>query len=274
MKEIIHLLNVLLPLLYLTSIFFYSQSFFRSDRFAQKYKSSILSVTCVLHLSFVVLKGLFFRRFPIGNVFEFASVLALSLVLIYLFIEFKLKLKTTGLFILSIVFPLQLISSLFFNPEYQLPTVLHSPMLIFHTSTVILGYSAFFLSALYALMYLLLFHELKKAQFGVIYQKMPSLEALIDLSYRTAVIGFFFLTITIFLGIMWRKNAFPDTAHMDPKVIATYSVWVLYGILIIGKKFARWTNKWLAYLSIVGLVVIILSMIIVNLLVKSFHQFG
>lgn len=274
MKALVNFFNVLLPILYLTATFLYSQSFFRSDRFARKYKSLFLKITALVHLLMVVVYGIYSRRFPIGNVFEFASVLALAIVFIYLLIEFRLKLKTTGLFILSVVFPLQLFSSLFYDPGYQLPNVLHSPMLIFHTSTVILGYAALFVSALYALMYLLLFYELKSAQFGVIYRKMPSLEELSEMNIRAAMIGFFFLTITIFLGMMWRKSAFPDVAHFDPKVIATYIIWTLYGVMILGKKFGSWTGKWLAYISLGGFVIIIFSVVVVNAFLTSFHQFG
>ncbi len=274
MNAFIHSLNILLPILYLVTIFLYSQAFFYSSRFARKYKSGVLEFTVLVHLGRIVLSGVSMHRYPITNFFEFASVLALAIALIYLYIEYRLKLKTTGLFILSVVFPLQLFSSLFYNPSQPLPKVLHSPMLIFHTSTVILGYAALFVSALYGLMYLLLFYELKSAQFGVIYRKMPSLEELSELNIRAATIGFFFLSITIVLGILWRKSAFPGAAHFDPQVIGTYLVWVIYGLVIFGKKIAGWTGKWLAYMSLGGFVIIIVSMIVVNWVVKSFHQFG
>ncbi len=274
MNLLINILNILLPMLYGISIILYGLYFFRSSHWAKKHMSRILKSTASLHLVFILIRGFYYNYFPSANIFEMATVVALAITLIYLFIEYRLNIESTGLFILIVAFLLQLFSSTFISFEKSLPEILKSPMFILHTSTVILGYAALFVSTLYGIMYLLLFHDLKSAQFGVVYSKMPSLEELSEMNVRAAIIGFFLLTITIFFGILWRKSVLPEVKHFDPQVIAAYLVWVVYGLMIYGKKIGHWTGKWLAYISISGFMIIILSILVVKMITKSFHQFG
>jgi len=274
MELIIHLFNALLPVLYAIVVLLYGLYFFRSDHLASRYMGKLLRVAVAVHLLHLVLRGFHFGYFPSSNVFEMAGVLALAIASTYLYIEHRLKIQSTGFFILIVVFLLQLFSSALVRFEPVFPEILKGPLFILHTSTVIVGYAALFVSALYGVMYLMLFYDLKSAQFGVIYRKMPSLEELSEMNTRAAILGFFFLTVTIFVGIMWRKSAFPEAAHFDPQVIAAYAVWVIYGLLLYGKKVGSWTGKWLAYISIGGFLLIIISMMIIRMVVHSFHQFG
>lgn len=274
MNLLINTLNILLSLLYGASIIFYGLHFFRSSHWAKKYMSRLLQMTALLHLGFLTLRGFYYHYFPSANIYEMATVVALAITLIYLFIEYRLKIHSTGFFILIVVFLLQIFSSIFITFEKTLPEILRSPFFILHTSTVILSYAALFVSTLYGIMYLLLFHDLKSAQFGVIYSKMPSLEELSEMNVRAAIIGFLFLTLTIFFGIIWRNRVLPEVKHFDPQVIGAYLVWMIYGLMIYGKKIGQWTGKGLAYVSIGGFMVIILSVIVVKMITRSFHQFG
>lgn len=274
MELILRLLNILLPVLYAILLLLYGLYFFRSDRMAGQHMGKLLRLTVSLHFLYLLSRGLLFGYFPSTTIYELAGLVALAIAAIYLYIEHRLKIQSTGFFILIVAFLLQLFSSALVNFESRFPEVLRSPMFVFHTATVIVGYAALFVSALYGIMYLMLFYDLKSAQFGVVYRKMPSLEELSEMNTRAAILGFLFLTVTIFLGITWRKQTFPGAAHFDPQVIAAYTIWVIYGLVLYGKKIGSWTGKWLAYISIGGFVVIILSLMIIRMAAASFHHFG
>ncbi len=273
MNFMINLLNILLPVFYLVLTYLYGRHFYRSDRASKLYLGKLLQTVLAIHLLEIVLRGIYFNHFPLASIFEAMTFLALTIIIIYWYIERRIQIKTTGFFVLIVVFILQLISSIFIELAPEIPEILNSPMFVFHTSSAMLGYSALFISALYGLMYLLLFYDIKSAQFGIVYRRLPSLEELNEMSTRAAMLGFLFLTLTIFLGITWWKGLFPEAYHFDPKVVTAYLVWIIYGLVIYGKKFGGWTGKRLAYLSLSGFVIIIFSIIAVNLFIDTFHRF-
>jgi HemX protein len=87
------------------------------------------------------------------------------------------------------------------------------------------------------------------------------------------VIGFVFLTFAIIIGIIWLPKAFPKIGFTDPKLIGTFTVWILYGIGILSKTFGKWRGKKVVFFSIVGFVIAILSTMFTNFLSTSFHSF-
>ncbi|RMI14382.1 MAG: hypothetical protein D6681_05265 [Calditrichaeota bacterium] len=274
MKLLVTFLDGLLPFLYVFTTYLYGRHFFTLDRRATRWMTPFLWATAGVHFLDLLLRGLYFRYFPASTLFEAMSVLGLAIVLTYIYIEHRIRVKSTGLFILSTVTLIQIFTSLFIRFQHEIPEMFHTPLFVVHTAAAMLGYSALFVSALYGLMYLLLFYELKSARFGVIYRRLPSLDELSEMNTRAAMIGFLFLTVAIFVGIKWWKHIAPEAGHFDPIVIAAYAVWFIYGLMVYGKKIGGWTGKLLAYLSLWGFVMILISVIVVNLFIATFHRFG
>ncbi|MBN2364520.1 MAG: hypothetical protein EH225_00025 [Calditrichaeota bacterium] len=273
MVFIINFLNTLLPILYFTCTYLYGAYFFRNDDFAEKYMSRILQFTVAIHFLDVILRWYHFDHFPLASIFEALTVIGLAAILVYLYLEFRIKVKTTGFFILVFIFILQLISSAFIDFTESLPEILKNRLFVFHTSAAILGYSGFAISFLYSLMYLLLFHNIKKSRFGVIYSRLPSLEVLSSLNYYSATFGFFFLTAAIVLGGIWANKIWGQFLSTDPKIVVAYLTWFIYGLEIFSGRFLNWSSKKLAYLSMSGFAIILFSMVAVNLFLTSFHEF-
>ena len=273
MEFIISFLNTLLPMLYMVTTFLYGFNFFRDEPFAEKSIGIILRITAFLHFIEVVLRWLCYDHFPLASIFEALSVLSLAAVLIYLYLEIRLKVQNTGFFILIFVLLMQLISSAFISFTHDIPEILRSPLFALHTFAAILGYSGFTISFLYGLLYLLLFYHIKNRQFGVIYNRLPPLEVLSNLNFYSAASGFVFLTIAIVVGFIWSYQLFEKIFALDPKILVAYLTWIIYGLELFGGKFLHWSNKRLAYLSMSGFFIIVFSMIVVNLLFTSFHEF-
>ena len=64
---------------------------------------------------------------------------------------------------------------------------------------------------------LILYNEIKLNKFGLIFNRLPSLEILERMSFIAAIIGFVFLTITIIIGIIWLPKAFPNITFAGSK---------------------------------------------------------
>jgi ABC-type transport system involved in cytochrome c biogenesis permease subunit len=124
MEFIISFLNTLLPMLYVVTTFLYGFNFFRDEPFAEKSMGIILRITVFLHFIEVVLRWLCYDHFPLASIFEALSVLSLAAVLIYLYLEIRLKVQNTGFFILIFVLLMQLVSSAFISFTHDIPEIL------------------------------------------------------------------------------------------------------------------------------------------------------
>ncbi|MFQ6617689.1 MAG: cytochrome c biogenesis protein CcsA, partial [Fidelibacterota bacterium] len=160
MSGLINFLNTALPVLYLLAAAAYGLQFFRNHPLATKLASPILQGVVIVHLFEITARSFVYKHFPMASIYEAMSVIALAMAIVYIFIETRIKVKSTGFFILIFIFAFQFFSSLFISLSNQINPILKSPLLAVHSSSAILGYSAFAISAIYGLMYLLLFYNL------------------------------------------------------------------------------------------------------------------
>jgi ABC-type uncharacterized transport system permease subunit len=245
----------------------------KADKRLIHYKRLFLFITLLTHLIYLLLRTAAFDHPPITNVFEIFTVLAFSVAFSYFILELATDIRGTGLFIIIISIIFQTISSLFIEDLLEVKDVLRSHLLGSHVFTALLGYAGFTISAVYGFLYLILYKDIKLNRFGLIFNRLPSLEVLERLSYISAIIGFTLLTVAMVIGVIWLPKAFPDFSYLDPKLISSFIVWLLYGIGILSKTFGKWRGKKVVVLSIIGFVMAIMSTMISNFLTTSFHSF-
>jgi len=273
MHVLTEVLKVLLPLLYLGTLYFYGLAFFKESGFTKGVKTKALIGTVLLHLVYIAARTIEFGHAPVTTVFELMTILALAISLAYLYIEFQTKVKGTGLFILTIAGLFQVVSSLFIKDLIEVRPVLKSWLLGFHVTSALFGYSAIALSAVYGFLYLMLYHDIKSSKFGIVYSRLPSLETLEKMSVRSTVFGFLLLSIAILVGFIWLPRAFEEFSYADPKLIGTFMIWALYGIGLVTKRLAGWQGRRMMILSLFGFAVALFSMTFVNLFLSGFHRF-
>ena len=269
----LHVLNIILPLLYLVTFGIYFYDFMKEEKKFINTKRIFLFITLIVHVVYIIQRTIAFDHPPITNVFEIFTILALAICFSYFLLELVTDIRGTGPFIIIISFIFQLISSIFIQDMVAVEEVLKNNLLGAHVISALLGYSGFTISAVYGFLYLVLYKDIKLNKFGLIFNRLPNLEVLEKLSFYSAVIGFITLTISIIIGIIWLPIAFPDFSFFDPKLISTALVWILYGIGISNKVFGKWRGRKLVQLSISGFIVAILSIILSNFIAKSFHSF-
>ncbi|MCL5027771.1 MAG: cytochrome c biogenesis protein [Bacteroidetes bacterium] len=273
MKAVIDFSNYLLPILYLVTFGFYSYDFMKGGKRFTNSKRLFLFLTLSFHLFYLLLRSIHFDHPPITNVFEIFTLLAFAVSFSYFILELLTDIRGTGPFIIIFSIIFQIISTFFITDVYQVKEVLRSHLLGIHVFNALLGYSAITISAVYGFLYLILYKDIKLNKFGLIFNRLPSLEILEKMSFYSATIGFFLLSIAIIIGIIWLPKAFPDFSYVDPKLIGTAIVWILYGVGIFTKIFGKWKGKKVIMLSIVGFIIAICSTIITNFLARSFHSF-
>ena len=266
-------LQLLLPCLYAAVVVLYAAAFFGDAPRAERFKSRLLVLTIVLHGVYLVMRTLQFDHAPITAVFEIMTVLSWCIAIAYLYIESRTRTGSTGFIILSLAFLFQMISSVFIRDVAEIPEYLHSFVLGFHVSAALLGYTAISLSAAYGVLYLLLYHEIKSSRLGVIYQRLPSLEVLESMSRKAEAFGFAALTVAIMIGVVWLPKVFKDFSYWDPKLIATVVIWVLYAVGLTAKRTLGWQGRRTMVIAIAGFCIVVISMLVINNFLSSFHTF-
>ncbi len=273
MQILIVLLQVALPILYFWTIWVYARAFFSSIKLAERLRSPLLLSTLFLHAIYILLRTIYLDHPPITSIFEILSLIAFTIVLVYLYIESRTKNKATGYFILILPFFFQLVSSLFIKENPEVPPVLRSTLLGFHVSSALLGYAAITISAVYGFLYLMLYHDIKSSQFSVIYKRLPNLEMLERMSFTATVFGFCLLTIAIVLGFIWLPRAISDFSYSDPKLLGTIAIWLIYALGLTAKKIIGWQGRRIMVLSMFGFAIAMFSMTVINMFFSGFHKF-
>ncbi|PKL83722.1 MAG: cytochrome C biogenesis protein [Ignavibacteriae bacterium HGW-Ignavibacteriae-3] len=273
MLQSIYLFNILLPVFYFLVFIIYGYDFYQENKTVNNSKRIILFITLLLHTFFLVSRTIEYNHPPITNKFEIFSIISFSIGFSYFVLELLTDIRGTGTFIIFFSFLFQIISSLFVEHTYIVPEVLRNRLLGLHVISALLGYSGITISAVYGLLYLLLYKNLKSNKFGLIFNRLPNLEILEKLSFYSAVIGFVLLTFAIVIGIIWLPSAFPEFSYYDPKLIGTFIVWLIYGIGIVNKFLEKLYGRKVILYSLFGFIVAIMSLIITNTLAKTFHSF-
>lgn len=273
MISTLELINILLPFAYLFTFAAYAFDFYNEKKVLSNSKRIFLFITLIVHLFYLLIRTIEFDHPPITNKFEIFSILAFSISFSYFVLELLTDVRGTGLFITLFSLIFQSVSSLFIENNYIVPDVLRNRLLGIHVISALLGYSGITISAVYGLLFLVLYKNLRTNKFGLIFNRLPSLEILEKLSFYSLVIGFVLLTVAIIIGIIWLPAAFPDFSYSDPKLIGTALVWIIYGAGIISKFAANWYGRKIIFFSLAGFVFAVVSLILTSTLANTFHSF-
>lgn len=273
MLNTVHILNVILPFLYLGSFGTYLYNFLTEGNKIQHSKRVLLFLTLFIHVVYLLLRTIVFDHPPIINKFEIFTVLSFSLGFSYFVLELFTDVRDTGVFILMFSLLFQVVSSIFIVDTFEVQEVLRNKLLGIHVVSAILGYSGFTIAAVYGGLFFLLYKNIKSNKYGLIFNRLPSLEILEKLNFYSVVIGFILLTIAILIGFIWLPNAFPDFSYSDPKLISIGIIWLIFGSGIFAKISAKLYGKKVIIFSLVGFVLAMSSLLVFNFIAKSFHSF-
>jgi len=133
----------------------------------------------------------------------------------------------------------------------------------FHIGLVFVAYAAFAFAAITGFMYILQSHFLKKKETGELYGKLPPLDLLDRLNYRALLAGLLFLTVGLLLGFSWLAALREKPESLDPKIVAALVTWGAYAVLFLMRATSILRGKKVAWLSILGIGVIVASFLFV-----------
>lgn len=271
-EALLPLLTTLLPVLYALSAAAYARIYVREESTGARLGPLILRGAVLVHVAYLAVRGLLEGHLPLASVYDFLSATGLSMALVYLYVEAKEGTPNTGIFVVPIVFMIQVVST-----AYGLvppgPKVPFRPFWFeLHTMSAVMSYSAFSVSAVYGILFLALYREIKSNRFSLFYRRMPSLETLAQMNIRAAGGGLVLLTCAIGLGLGWLHSTGQGTLS-DPKIWLTIGVWCIFAFALVAYHRLGWRGPLAIYASLVGFTTLLLSRVLIDLFLHSFHEF-
>lgn len=215
----------------------------------------------LLHTVALLARGIESGRPPLGSLPEAVSVAVWVVVLLALWVERQSGVKVLGAFVLPVVLVFSLKSTT--TRALDLPGIepaLSGAWLWVHIGLVLLGIAAFVLNFAGALMYLLQERQLRAKRPGTLYYRLPALETLDRLTYRTLALGFPFLTTGLILGVLWAGPAWGSVFAFDPLALLSFVAWLIYAGTLAGRAAVGWHGRRAAYFAIVGFAALVLTL--------------
>ena len=279
METTLGLLNGLLPVGYLLALLGYLAVFVQPESRWGRVVTTGTWVLVSVHAAYLVLSGLVYGHIPLANTWESLTFIAFAVALVYLILEWQMQDRATGAFPIAGALFLQILSTAFITHTAEVPGILRSPMFGIHVTTAILGYVALAVSAIYGILYLIQYRQLKRKQVGLLFERLPNLETLSRLNARSLALGWLGLTVAIVAGSVWaltldRSGQLDVHLLSDPKFLLTVALWLVYGVCLVGLYVFRWPNTTLASVSVLAFALMIASSLTVTLGFSSFHVFS
>jgi len=209
---------------------------------------------------------------PVSNLYEVFVLFCLITALIYLYYEQRYATRQLGGFVMLIVsaavgFILWYIFDRQAHTIQPLVPALQSYWMKIHVPTNFIGYGAFALAAMVGVAYLL-------SSRGILASRLPSLDTMDDVMYKSIAIGFAFFTIATILGAMWAAEAWGGYWSWDPKETWALIVWLNYAAWLHLRLVKGMRGPVLAWWAVIGLFVTTFAFIGVNMFLSGLHSYG
>src|SRR5574343_1333912 len=105
-------------------------------------------------------------------------------------------------------------------------------------------------------------------------ERLPALQVLDDVMYKSIAVGFAFFTIATVLGALWAAEAWGGYWSWDPKETWALIVWLNYASWLHRRLMKGLRGTVAAWWALVGLVVTTFAFLGVNMFLTGLHSYG
>jgi cytochrome c-type biogenesis protein CcsB len=241
-----------------------------------------LSATAVAaHIVAVVTRGLAVHRAPWGNMYEFVTALTCVAALFFLFVMVRYRAWALGVFVMgAVVVALGLAETLIYTAAGQLVPALQSYWLSIHVTAMTLATGIFFVAAVLGVVYLVADRYQRRVEAGRadpghgIMRRLPTIEQLDRLTYRTVVFGFPVWTFGVIAGAIWADQAWGRYWGWDPVETWAFITWVLYAAFLHARATAGWRGRRAHYIQLLGFASLMFNILVVQVFIAGLHSYA
>jgi cytochrome c-type biogenesis protein CcsB len=209
---------------------------------------------------------------PVSNLYEVFVLFCLITALFLTFYEQKYATLAVSPFVMLIIsaavgFLLWYMVSRGAQEIQPLVPALQSWWMKIHVPANFIGYGTFALAAMVGVAYLV------KSK-GLLADRLPPLEVLDDIMYKSIAVGFAFFTIATILGALWAAEAWGGYWSWDPKETWALIVWLNYAAWLHMRLMKGLRGQVAAWWAVLGLLITTFAFLGVNMFLSGLHSYG
>jgi len=200
------------------------------------------------------------RQSPFATTFGTLSIAAWAVAILYLPVEFLVKVPALGA-LAAPVDCLLLFAAILRGSAGGSPAqvqIVRSQIVNIHVMLVLVSFALFALAACCAAFYVWQYGALKRPNRKALFRKLPPLETADSAAYHLVAFALPLLTLGIVLGIVRAIHEARALWLTDPHTLISLFVWLVYGGYLAARIAAGWRGTRLNYMLIAGLAVTVL----------------
>ncbi len=239
------------------------------------------SVGVAAHTAAVITRGLAVHRAPWGNMYEFVTALTCVAAIFFLCVLIRYQAWTLGVFVMgAVVITLGLAETLIYTAPGELVPALQSYWLDIHVTAMTLATGIFFVAAVLGFVYLWIDRYTRRVAAGRaepghgIVRRLPSIEQIDRLTYRTVIFGFPVWTFGVIAGAIWADQAWGRYWGWDPVETWAFITWVLYAAFLHARATAGWRGRRAHYVQLLGFTSLIFNILVVQVFIAGLHSYS
>ena len=258
--------------LYLAALITYGLYLFLNQQVLGRWGILFMLLGFLIHTLLVLQQAAVLIHAAVIGLFDVLVLLSWSLVGLSLLLQSRIRLRILLGIILVIVLAIGGIALLL--PRYFSKVIPSINVFSFgtHIFLSLMGYASFAVALLSGLMYLVLDRQLKLKVSNAFFERLPPLESLEWINFRSLWAGTILLGLGLVSGLVWAYWAGIALSLKDSKVVATCVTFVVYGVILYIRSTARWRGRKVAYLSVLGFTCVLITFIMMNYFSKG-HGF-
>ncbi|MDO8692056.1 MAG: c-type cytochrome biogenesis protein CcsB [Dehalococcoidia bacterium] len=208
-------------------------------------------------------------RGPFANMYEFSLSFSWGILVAYVIMERKYKLRTMGAFVVPVSLIMLIYALTVPNTvEPLVPALQNNLLLTIHVSLAIVAYAMVAVAFGSAVMYLIQKSRNDRVSF------LPPAAFLDSLGYKSVLIAFPFIFLMIVIGALWADIAWGRYWGWDPKETASLVTFLIYAGYLHARAVAGWRGSTTAVLLIIGFVATLFTFFGVNLFLSGLHSYA
>jgi ABC-type uncharacterized transport system permease subunit len=188
-------------------------------------------------------------QLTLTSVHNSESFLAFLVMTAFMIVYLTYRTTSPGIVVFPLVFVLTFIAATGQQPFLFASPGMRTGWLFAHIALIFTGYAALFLSFGASLLYLVQERSLKSKKAAGMISRLPALEVIDQIGYRSLLLGFPFMTLGLIAGTVVAQATFGRVDFLDPKVLLSVLMWAVYLIMLYTRWNAGWRGRRAAYLA-------------------------
>jgi ABC-type uncharacterized transport system permease subunit len=259
--------------LYAASFAFYALNLYRAKRWIGWLATILLVCGIAAHYYALLERARMIHAIPYDDLYGSMSLFAWLVAVTYLGLELFHRQRAVGSLVLPFVMFWELLAIVVAPSSVPHAARETGALFALHITIGILAYSAFAISFLLSVIFLVQNHILRRGRPGLAFWRFPALDLLERMSRSSVWVGWLALIVSTSFGFVWERRLSGHFGIADPKVLATLLVLAIYAGYLWIVRAPAWRGARAAVVCACNFAVVLFSYTVVNLYFTGFHRY-